>query len=409
MTKHDIVFIASEPWEHHIWRRRHHVARQLAKKNRVLWISPPVLSLGLIFRKHYHLAHYKRKVIFDLGRLNHMENNLWVYCPVQPLPTWHKIPEIARFNERFVLRDVQRIARKLDIQSPILWLHRNQSTLSDYKYFGLFKEKLSILDIFDPIAADGFDWLNDDQNSNTEWMKHAIRNSDIIFAVCNEYYVEAMKLNNKCFLIPHGVDYTLFETAPKVGFGSVLKLNRIKKPVLGFLSLMHDKVDFNLVNYVAVSRQDWSILLMGRDSFSNAENRASFKDVVQKKNVYYVGEIPREAIPYYLQHVDICLIPLKKGGSCRSEYGPLKLLEYLAAGKPVVAVDQGIGNKYSKFIKVAETKEEFVKAISETLKKEKHNGKSLSQARKKIARQNSWDNRVDQMMEIVEWHLNDQN
>ena len=147
LTKHDIIFIASEPWKYHIWRRRHHVAWRLAEENRVLWISPLVPSLGLIFRGFYNLRHYKRKVMFDLGRLKHQGRNLWTYCPVLPLPTWHKIPAIARFNMRFVQKDVLRIVNKLDIQSPILWLHRNQSTMWANNYSGLFKENLSMLDI----------------------------------------------------------------------------------------------------------------------------------------------------------------------------------------------------------------------------------------------------------------------
>ena len=342
LTKHDIIFIASEPWKYHICRRRHHVAWRLAKENRVLWISPVLPSLGMIFRRLYHLRHYKRKVMFDLGRLKHQGRNLWTYCPVSPLPTWNKIPAIARFNERFVQKDVRRIARKLDIQSPILWLHRNQSTQWENNYFGLFKEKLSVLDIFEPIVDYDVDWLNDDgQHPALEWTKRAIRNTNIVFAVSKELCIEARKLNDNSYLIPHGVNYTLFKSPPKVTPAPMLQ--RIKKPVLGFLGLMHHKVDFDLLNDVATNRPDWSILLMGRDdSFMVAETMISFKALTRKQNAHYVGEIQPEQIPYYLQHVDVCMIPFKKTRANRYEFGPLKLLEYLAAGRPVVAVDQGI-------------------------------------------------------------------
>ena len=44
-ASHDIIFIAADPWEHYTWRRRHHVAWNLAKNNRVLFVEPPLTFL----------------------------------------------------------------------------------------------------------------------------------------------------------------------------------------------------------------------------------------------------------------------------------------------------------------------------------------------------------------------------
>ena len=56
-------------------------------------------------------------------------------------------------------------------------------------------------------------------------------------------------------------------------------------------------------------------------------------------------------------------------------------------------------------MKVADSKEGFIEAISEALEEERQNGESLAQARKEVAKQNSWDDRVNQMMAIIESHL----
>ena len=155
MTNHDIIIIAVEPFEHYTWRRRHHVAWRLSKENRVLWIAPPIPALGFIFPKHYNQTHYSRKTFFDLGRLKYQGRKLWVYCPVQLLPTWHRIPAIARFNKRLVYQNAQRVARKLGFRGPILWLYKNRC---DYEYFGLFNEKLVVYDSYDKqTASSGFD------------------------------------------------------------------------------------------------------------------------------------------------------------------------------------------------------------------------------------------------------------
>ncbi len=76
---------------------------------------------------------------------------------------------------------------------------------------------------------------------------------------------------------------------------------------------------------------------------------------------------------------------------------------------PIVAVDQGVRYDCHEFIKVTDTKEDFVEAIAEALEEERENGESLAKARNNIARKNSWESRVNQMMEIIESHLNDRN
>jgi len=48
-----------------------------------------------------------------LPRLRHQGRNLWVYCPVQLLPTWYKIPAIARFNKHLFIWTLQRVVKKL--------------------------------------------------------------------------------------------------------------------------------------------------------------------------------------------------------------------------------------------------------------------------------------------------------
>lgn len=396
MTKHDIVFIAVEPFEHYTWRRRHHVAWRLAKENRVLWIAPPVPSLGLIFPRHYNLTHYSLKTLFDLGRLKHQGRNLWVYCPVQLLPTWHKIPVIARLNKRLVLWNIRRVARRLGISEPILWLYKNRC---DYEYFGLFNEKLVVYDSYDKQTAFiGFDQGNGWLSSVLEWETRAMRKAGIVFAVSKALFDDAMKLNENSYLIPNGADYDPFQSQP---MAAIPRLERIRKPILGYLGIVHYMVDFDLLNYVAEAKPEWSLLLMGKYWLRVAEDRARFADLTKKRNVCYVGEIAKEEIAGYLQHIDVCLAPMKRIELNRSA-DPLKLWEYLAAGKPLVAVDQGVEFGCHYLIKVASDKENFVHCIELALQE---NNQELVAERKRLARENSWDKRVDKMMELIETEL----
>ena len=132
-----------------------------------------------------------------------------------------------------------------------------------------------------------------------------------------------------------------------------------------------------------------------------AEDRITFEALIEKKNVHYAGEIPRETIPHYLQYVVVCLMPLKRIELNRYA-DPLKLWEYLAVGKPIVAVDQGRDYEYHHLIKVASDEEGFVRCIEKALRED---NPELAAERKRAAQENSWDIRVERMMELIEAEL----
>jgi glycosyltransferase involved in cell wall biosynthesis len=55
-----------------------------------------------------------------------------------------------------------------------------------------------------------------------------------------------------------------------------------------------------------------------------------------RKNVIYVGRVPKEEVPKYISASDVVLVPFPKGVASHS-ISPLKLFEALSMGKPVVA------------------------------------------------------------------------
>ena len=72
----------------------------------------------------------------------------------------------------------------------------------------------------------------------------------------------------------------------------------------------------------------------------------------------------------YLSHFDVCIIPFKKLPLTQAT-NPVKLFEYLSAGKPVVATRLEEMSKYSEWIRLAETSQEWEKALQDSLAEEK--------------------------------------
>jgi len=113
------------------------------------------------------------------------------------------------------------------------------------------------------------------------------------------------------------------------------------------------------------------------------------------------GAKKTEQLPGYLQYFDCALIPFKKNTLTRSIY-PLKINEYLAAGRPVVATDfsediQG----FKDVIYIGRSTGEFVQLIDQAIRE---NNSERLQARTTVANTNTWTARVEKFWEILENH-----
>jgi glycosyltransferase involved in cell wall biosynthesis len=99
-----------------------------------------------------------------------------------------------------------------------------------------------------------------------------------------------------------------------------------------------------------------------------------------------------EQLPAYLMAFDVCLVPFKPG-PLSAAVDPIKVYEYLAGGKPVVAANlpevQGRPGVWH-----TQGKQEFVKAIEEAL-----DCPPDSEALRAYARQNTWRQRAEQLLQ----------
>lgn len=397
MHPYNIVLIADEPWENFTWRRRHHVAWALSKNHKVLFVEPP-FSILSSFRDR----NIRWRQLFNLGRLKHQGGDLYSYSPFKLLPL--SLPFSKRFkfdaiNKRIIFHYLKRYAKRLNIKNPILWVFFSDK---QYDYYGLLNETITVADLYDKFPAPSWDGMLPEHIQSLQQLQDKIiKEADIIFTVSRLLYDEFKLLHEKVFLVPNGVDYESFENCSTSNC-NVSIYEKLKKPTIGFLGMMHYKVDFELLDYIAESHPEWTILLMGKDNIHVDADRKIFNTLKNRKNVIWCGEIDRAAIPSFLGMVDVCLVPLKKLEINRyANY--LKIWEYFAAGKPVIAVNQGISYEYPNLIRLANSKEEILRNISEALKEDI--GKELVNQRKLIAEGNSWKNRVKQMLKIIEESL----
>jgi O-antigen/teichoic acid export membrane protein/glycosyltransferase involved in cell wall biosynthesis len=182
-------------------------------------------------------------------------------------------------------------------------------------------------------------------------------------------------------------------------------LSSIPHPRIGYVGSINIKVDLLLVAEIARRRPDWHWVIVGPvrrnplEGFpGNAEFQAGLATCDQLDNVHFLGAKPYYVLPSYTTHMDVNTMCYRNvsGGWWTAIY-PLKLHEYLAAGKPVVGTNLDVLQKFRSVVAIAETTEDWLRALSAAVDA---GGTGTKHERQTVALQNSWDSRVE---DLVGW------
>jgi glycosyltransferase involved in cell wall biosynthesis len=208
-----------------------------------------------------------------------------------------------------------------------------------------------------------------------------VEKSDLILATSHLLFDEKARRNTNCILVPNGTEFNHFnyssETVPD-------ELMNIRKPIIGYYGAISDWLDTELIYNLASARQSWNFVLIGRIE------SADVSQLKKANNVFLLGEKPYELLPGYLQHFDTCIIPFRKIPLTEAT-NPVKLFEYLSAGKSVVATDLNELRYYQEYVRLASSISEWLGAIEIAL-----DDYSPVQVNKRLsfAQQNTWDERI---------------
>ena len=121
-----------------------------------------------------------------------------------------------------------------------------------------------------------------------------------------------------------------------------------------------------------------------------------------RENVCWVGRKPFEALPGYLRLIDVGIVPYRDSPLNRGSF-PLKTLEYLAAGRGVVATDlPAIRWLATDLVSVAVTPEHFANEVDRLLGEPRT--RALMAGRQAFAAQHSWAHRAAAIRAAIAGH-----
>ena len=203
--------------------------------------------------------------------------------------------------------------------------------------------------------------------------------ADIILAASER--LAANFPNKKTVTIPHGVDFSLFSKS--VDKAEDMPNNGRK--VLGFYGSLSEWLDYQLVDQVAKQAQDWDLVFIG-------PNELPHNPLPQRSNVHYLGARAHHDLPRYSQHWDASWLPFVDNAQIQA-CNPLKLLEYLATGTPVISTPFPALQPYEHMIHVVTDVEDVCASLNHLLPPPEG---SLS-----LIQQQSWESRAHQIERLV--------
>lgn len=159
--------------------------------------------------------------------------------------------------------------------------------------------------------------------------------------------------------------------------------------VIGYYGAIAEWFDIDLVRQIALAFPDHLVLLVGADTVG-AQRKLRNQD-----NVVFTGEVPYTELPFYVYAFDVCLLPFKVMPLTRAT-NPVKVYEYLSAGRAVVSIDLPELSQFAGLVRTAKDHPGFIREVRQALA-EDVNDAVVFEHRQEFAAGQTWEHRARQL------------
>jgi teichuronic acid biosynthesis glycosyltransferase TuaH len=379
-SRPDLIFVSMEDWDD-VWRRNQFVCAELARRDprrKILFVGLPIDVSNRLRR--WRLGELRGR---DSRTVPGFEN-ITVTHPLKLLP--NSIGIARRVNEALFRRHVRAASRRLNLDRPVLWLNPHYAV----HLAGRMRERGVVYDITD-------DWTSLSQSPRLaqltrEQDEELCCRADATIVCSQRLFEMKQGTAKRLHLIPNGVDARHYEQVLDENTPRPPETATWKRPVWGYTGTIHpDRVDVELVEAVARQMRRGTIALVGPDMLSEADRAR----LLATGRVALTGPVPYAELPKWMSAFDVSITPHRVTPFTES-LNPIKLWEYLAAGKPIVSTPVAGFRNYPQWVSLASDAESFVNAAEAVLSE----WPTKSQGRQAEAARHSWQLRVD-VIEVV--------
>jgi glycosyltransferase involved in cell wall biosynthesis len=360
----------------------HHIAKRLGARFPMLYVEVPGLKAPKASKRDMLKVLEKLRSTFQEPQL--VAPHFWrMTLPQIPFRRFAAVRAANRIFSRMLIR---KAIRRIGFKDAVAWFHIPHAGFLA-KQLG---EKLTVFYCIDEYSKMPFV----DGTAVGKMDDDLTAAADIVFA-CNPNLVDAHRsLNANVHLSPHGVDTELFALASSPDTQIPEELKSLPRPIIGAWGVVNQRIDLSILEHIALARPNWTILLIGHVAVDVSALR-------RMPNVIFAGVKQYAELPKWAKAIDVCILPYTQT-SLNLQSSPLKLREYLASGKPIVAVPLPEAKLLGNVVQTAEDGPGFVLAIEKALA---GNTPELATLRQKAVDGNTWDATVANVLEKLQAEL----
>ena len=208
-------------------------------------------------------------------------------------------------------------------------------------------------------------------------------------AVCavSQPIVDRIQPRGPSIVVPNGIEPAEWQSIA----AAPAWLRALPSPRILYVGTLDARLDITAVTQVARAFEGGSVVLVGPDKDPEHLERLRRID-----NVLVHGAVARSGVPALMHGADVCIVPHRRTAFTRA-MSPLKVYEYLAAGRPVAAVDlppiQGVDDR----VVLSREGDDFAAAVVQALEL----GPAAEPARRRFLEAHAWHCRHERILEFA--------
>ncbi len=382
----DIVCVSFVTWDDH-WGTSQQLMSRLAKSNRVFFVDQPISPLSFVTGVRKRSAVWQQFKRWLSGP-RVVAPNVWAGAPPPVIP-FRTNTIINRMNAALIRRWMRTSLKKLGFTDTVYW---NFEPGLPGLAAGA-KPALAVFHCVDDFSAIPYWWHNSGNQMGLE--EACCKESDVVVCTGRNLVESRRKFNANIHFVPEGADVQAFAAAAAGEVPPPASMAALPGRIIGYVGVIDFRLDVPLIEFMASKHPEWSFALVGPvkgDTMDLAGLRAL-------SNVHFLGRQQLDDVPAFVKAMDVTLIPYVLNDYTHHIF-PLKLYEYMAAGKPIVSSAMSEMLHYEgDEMAIGRTPEDFLAKVEAAIAEDSPERQAARIAK---ASTESWDARVEEVSEILE-------